>query len=172
MRCYLIHETLVPCTEQEMRRADAPYVAVLTPEEWREKRADFDMGIDMETDAGTPLETKAVVNWDSLTGTFSIPDRRDICGPRHTLAFALDEKGVALIDGSGYAAEGVEAISRTKKWRLPSLERFLYDLLEMTIDGDLALLEGMEGRLNRMEEAILRGEVETYPAEMNDIRGD
>ena len=66
----------------------------------------------------------------------------------------------------------LDAISRTKKWRLPGLERFVYDLLEMTISQDLALLEGSEHRLNLIEEAILRGEIESYPREMNEIRGD
>lgn len=172
MRCYLIRETLTPCAETELRAADAPYVAVLTPEEWREKSAAFDMGIDMEIDTGAALETKAVVNWDSLTGAFSIPDRRNISGPRHTLTFALDEKGMALIDGSGYAAGIVEEICRTKKWRLPSLERFLYDCLETVIDGDLRLLEEIENRMNRTEEEILQGKIQAYPAALNDIRGD
>ena len=58
-----------------------------------------------------------------------------------------------------------------KKWRLPSLERFLYDLLEMMIGQDLTLLEKTENRLNQLEEEILKGEIESYPAEMNDIRG-
>ena len=66
----------------------------------------------------------------------------------------------------------VAEIGRTKKWRLPSLERFLYDLLEVSIAGDLSLLEGTEHCLNGIEEAILAGEIESYPPEMNDIRGD
>ena len=36
----------------------------------------------------------------------------------------------------------------------------------------LSLLEKSEHRLNRLEEAILRDEVESYPAEMNEIRGN
>ena len=66
----------------------------------------------------------------------------------------------------------MQSICRTKKWRLPSLERFLYDLLETTIGQDLALLEKSEHQLNQLEEAILRGEVDSYPAKMNDIRGN
>ena len=123
-------------------------------------------------DVDAPHETKAVVNMDSLTGAFSIPDRQIISGPRHRFSFALDERGVALMDDGDYIAQKVETISRTKKWRLPSLERFLYDLLETIIAQDLSLLESMEKRLNGIEEAILRGEVETYPQELNDIRGD
>ena len=130
MNCYLIRETLIPCSPKELHSAQAPYTAVMTPQEWSDCRDSFDMGIDMEVDTGSIRETQALVNWDSLTGTFSIPDRAHISGPRTTLAFALDERGVVLIDGSGYAAAKAEEISRTKKWRLPSLERFLYDFLE------------------------------------------
>lgn len=169
---YLIRESLVPCAKENIKSSDSPFVAVLSSAEWKEQAAFFDMGIDMEMDTARPLETKAVVNLDSLTGSFSIPDRGDICGKRHSFAFALDEKGVVLVDDTGYAKELAEAISRSKKWRLPGLERFLYDLLESVIQGDLALLEGFESRMNRMEEAILRGEVESYPPELNDIRGD
>ena len=171
---YLIKESLTPCTPEELKNAGegTQYVAVLTTAEWQQRQDCFDMLIDMEMDTNLPHETKAVVNQDSLTGSFSIPDRADISGKRHSFSFALDEKGIVLVDDSGYAEETVRQIERTKKWRLPGLERFLYDLLETMIGQDLALLEKTEQRLNQLEEDILNGEIESYPAEMNDIRGN
>ncbi len=169
---YLIKESLTPCGPEDIRNAAVQFVAVLTGEEWRERRDSFDMVIDMDMDTVHPTDTKAVVNLDSLTGTLSIPDRGQIGGERRNFAFALDERGVILVDDSGYAAWLVREIGRTKKWRLPGLERFLYDLLELTIAGDLTLLEETEHRLNRIEEAILSGEAESSPPELNDIRGD
>ena len=167
---YLIKEALTPCDPKDIRGDGAQYAVVLTSQQWQQQRDRFDMLIDMEMDR--PQETKAVVNLDSLTGTLSIPDRGSISGPNHNFSFALDEKGIVLVDDSGYAEEMLQTLCRTKKWRLPSLERFLYDLLEMTIDQDLTLLEKSEHSLNLIEEAILRGEIESYPREMNDIRGD
>ena len=169
---YLIKESLTPCPPDMLRADGAPYVAVLTPEQWKQSSVSFDMGIDMGVQTADLYDTQATVNMDSLTGTFSIPDRTDICGPRHSFAFALDEKGIVLIDAGDYAANQVEAISRSKKWRLPSLERFLYDFLERIIGDDLRLLEKMEDRLSRAEEDILRGEAGDFPAELNDIRGE
>ena len=167
---YLIKEVLTPCSEKEIHGGDGQYVVVLTTQQWQQQKERFDMLIDMEMDE--PQETKAVVNMDSLTGTLSIPDRNDIGGQRHGFSFALDEKGVVLVDDTGYVVEMLRKLSRTKKWRLPGLERFLYDLLEMTIGDDLTLLERKEHCLNVIEESILRDEVKTYPKEMNDIRGD
>ena len=169
---YLIKESLTPCAPEDIQGEAAQFVAVLTGEEWKASRDSFDMVIDMEMDTAHPTETKAVVNLDSLTGTFSIPDRRDIGGERNAFSFALNENGVVLVDDSGYADRMVREIGRTKKWRLPSLERFLYDLLELTIADDLTLLEKTEHRLNRIEEIILNEEPDSYPPELNDIRGD
>ncbi|MCR5683623.1 MAG: magnesium transporter CorA [Clostridiales bacterium] len=169
---YLIRESLTPCVPEEIRSAKEQFVAILTGEEWKTRRDSFGMIIDMDMETANPRETKAVVNLDSLTGTFSFPDRQQISGPRHSFSFALDERGIILVDDTGYAERTVSEISRTKKWRLPSLERFLYDLLEVSIRQDLSLLEGTEHRLNKIEEAILSGEIESYPPEMNDIRGD
>ncbi len=169
---YLIRETLQPCGEKDIHQRDSgvQYAAVLTTQEWQQQRNSFDMLIDMEMD--TPRDTKALVNQDSLTGTLCVPDRTNIGGARSGFAFALDEKGIVLVDDSGYAADLLQKLCFTKRWRLPSLERLLYDLLETTISQDLSLLEKTEQRLNRIEEAILRDEVASYPREMNDIRGD
>ena len=169
---YLIRESLTPCGPEEIRTGGAQYVAILTGEEWRARRDSFDMVIDMEMEISAPHETKAVVNLDSLTGTLAIPDREDISGDGHCFAFALDEKGVILVDDTGYAERVVAVIQKSKKWKFPSLERFLYDLLEYTIAGDLGFLENSENRLNRIEEDILHGKVESYPPEMNEIRGN
>ena len=150
MKFFLIKETLVPCTLDEFRaRTGArtvPYVAVLSFEEWASSNTLFDMVIDMDLPTVDQRETKAVVNYDSLTGCFSIPDREKI-SLRHFFSFALDEKGIVLIDDSDYALSLVGEIQRTKKWRLPSLERFMYDLLEQIIRRDLPLLEKYEQRL-------------------------
>ena len=172
MKCYQIREILTPCGEKELRSGDCQYVAVLRSAEWKKQCEKFDMMIDLDLDSGDILETKAVVNYDSLTGTFFVPDRGDITGKQNTFAFALDEKGIVLIDDENYARELVEAVRKQKKWRLPSLERFLYDLLELMIGPDLHLLEDIEHRLNRAEEEILHGETEEYPTEINDIRGE
>ena len=67
MKTYLIKEILTECEAGEIRNAKEQFVAVLTAEEWREKRDVFDMGIDIErnpdeiyrdlfgTDFGDPL---------------------------------------------------------------------------------------------------------------------
>lgn len=172
MKFYQIRESLIPCREADITDNSCQYVAVLTSEEWQEKNDMFDMMIDIDLDTAERRETKAVVNFDSLTGCFSIPDRSNITGLLHSFFFALDEKGIVLIDDEHYALQLVERIRRTKKWRLPSLERILYDLLEEIISGDLSLLEDYENRLSQTEELILNEETSVFPLTLNDIRGD
>ena len=172
MNCYLIRESLCPCQAEDITNSGCQYAAVLTWKEWEESRDSFDMGIDMDMDNGLPKETKAVVNMDSLTGSFHRPElvfaKSSACG----FSFALDEKGIVLVDDTGYALRLAEKIRATKKWRLPGMERFLYDLLESAIAGDLSLLEEMEHRLNAVEESVIAEQAEAAPPELNDIRGD
>jgi magnesium transporter len=130
------------------------------------------MGIDMEMDRGLPRETKAIVNMDSLTGSFRRPALTYGHSAAMGFSFALDEKGIVLVDDTGYVVTLVERIRTTKKWRLPGLERFLYDLLESTIAGDLSMLEETEHRLNAVEESITTDETEVMPPQLNEIRGD
>ena len=172
MQYYQIREHLTPGTEKDILDRSSQYAALLNPEEWKEEYERFDMLIDLELDLANILETKAVVNYDSLTGTFLVPDRSDISGKKNVFAFALDEKGIVLIEDGTYVRELLKRIQQTKKWRMPSLERFLYDLLEKIIEPDLRLLEDMEHRLNQAEEDIIHGKTEDYPKEINDIRGE
>ncbi len=173
MSHYLLEETLRPCTPEELHgRADCRYIAVLTTPEWKRERDRFDMGIELEPDAGDIHNTKAEVNFDSLTGTFQIPDRDDLREKDYRFAFALDEKGIVFIDDSGKAEQMIETIRRTKRWREPSLERFLYDFLELIVDRDLTIMERYEAELNRIEDAILSSEGQENPSRINEIRND
>ncbi len=173
MSYYLLKETVQPCTSEELEaRGGAQYVAVLTTEEWKRERDRFEMGIEIEPDAEVNHSTKAEVNYDSLTGSFQIPDRGDLREKDYRFAFALDEKGVVFIDDSGKAEEMIEAIRRAKRWREPSLERFLYDFLEQIVSGDLTLMERYESELNGIEEKILSVQDESELVRVNEIRGD
>ena len=173
MSYYLLEETIRPCTAEELNeRTDLRYVAVLTTPEWRREQARFDMGIELGPDVGNIHSTKAEVNYDSLTGTFQIPDRENLRERDFRFAFALDEKGVVFIDDSGKAEQMIAVICQTKRWREPSLERFLYDFLELIVDGDLSLMERYEEELNRIEDEILASQGQGDLARVNEIRSD
>jgi len=173
MSFYLLDDIIKPCTEKELfDQTSNKYVAVLTTPEWKQYRDRFEMGIELEPDSGDIHNTKAEVNYDSLTGTFQIPDRENIESKDYRFAFALDEKGVVFIDDSGKAERMIDAIRRTKRWRKPSLERFLYDFLEQIVENDLPFMERYERELNRIEEAILASEEPVDLGRVNEIHSD
>ena len=172
MSYYLLDETMRPCEAEDLQgRTGSQYVAVLTTPEWERERERFDMGIELEPDAVHIHNTKAEVNYDSLTGTFQLPDRQNLKERDFRFAFALDEKGVVFIDDSGRAEQMIDAIRRTKRWRQPSLERFLYDFLEQIVDDDLAIMERYEAELNRIEDEVISGGKGDM-VRVNEIRSD
>ena len=168
---YIIEDTLKESNAKEFKKSGRPYVAVLKTQEWQNMRDSFEMGIDMDI-YDEVQNTKVDVNFDSLTGTFSIPDRRDVTGDDFKFAFALDEKGIVFIDDSGTAQKYIDSIRQSKKWRMPGLERFIYDFLEQIISGDMALLDRYERELTAVEEMITKGDEDADIGRVNDIRGD
>lgn len=167
---YLIEERLVESDKKQIRTADAQFVAVLTSAQWKTEKDSFDMGIDIEPDSSDIHSTKAEVNYDSLTGSFAVPSREKPSQIEGKFAFALDEKGIVFIDDSGTAEMLVLAVQRTKKWRLPSLERFLYDFLEQIVKRDRDLLEHYDKELDAMEGPISNEKGEMVSERVNEIR--
>ena len=169
---YLIKKTLEKTETLQISKGAPRFVAVLTSEAWLAHREQFDMGIEMEIDLSAIHSTKAEVNYDSLTGTFSVPDREHLSLPNTNFAFALDEKGVVFIDDSGLVTHLIDDIIATKRWAVPSLERFLYDLLERIVAGDQAILERFDKELDDLESDILKG-MDTDPSHrVSRIRSD
>lgn len=168
---YLIKETLVLASLKECLKDETPFVAIVNTEKWNKEKERYSMGIDM--DVSTEMDTtKAVVNYDSLTGSFSIPQRDDITGPRSEFAFALDEKGIVFIDDGKYVETRVNEIKTNKKWRLPSLERFIFDFIENIVKDDLRMLDNVEKSLEKIEADILSGDIGDVIGDLNTIRGD
>ena len=168
---YLIKETLTQCNIEDIKYSDVQYVAVLTLKQWQDNRESFDMGIDIEPDIANIFSTKVYVNFDSLTGTFCIPDRNDF-NDEKKFAFALDEKGIVFIDDSKTAEKLITKTKQTKKWRFPSLERFIYDFLDQIIKNDSMLLENYARELDLMENEIVNEKEEVETDRVNDIRSD
>ena len=169
---YLIEETLKKASREDLKGTDKQFVAVLSSEEWKNNKDSFEMGMDIEPELSEIYLTKAEVNYDSLTGTFSIPDRKCPSEDDLKFAFVLDEKGIVFIDDTGAASAIVEGVMRTKKWKLPSLERFLYDFLDQIVKDDLRLMEKYESELDSMEQAIIDGDENLPSGRLNDIRND
>lgn len=169
---YKIRNTLEEIRAEEIFDGEECYVAVVSPEEWTRDKEKFNMGIDLEFETENLFMTKAEVNYDSLTGSFIIPDRSDLLERSNRFAFALDERGIVFIDHDGYASSLVKRIAATKKWRYPGLERFIYDFLETIISGDLNMLERYEDEITIIEDRILEGNLTGELERNNEIRGE
>lgn len=169
---YRIGERIEEFEPSSFENIPFQYVAVISSEEWIESNRKFDMGIEWDINIDEISNTRAEVNIDSLTGTFSIPSRKNISGPNHRFAFALDEKGVVFIDDEGFASKIIEKIAKTKKYINPCLEKFMYDFLESIIHRDHQILQGFDNKLDAMEADIMNGEAKDLIMEVSDIRSD
>lgn len=169
---YEIREKLTELPGGELPQ-DCQYVSVITPEEWKRTSGAFDMGIDIEADPVSAMDTQAEVNYDSITGVIHIPNRRDLSSEGIWFTFALDEKGVVFVDGTGSAADIVSSIAATKRWRNPGIERFLYEFLMQLVKNDTAFMAEIEAVLDCMEEDIYADRADSSsPERVNEIRGD
>ncbi len=167
---FLIKDTLEECDKTEIKNSDKKYVAVLTSEEWKLEKDIFDFGIDLDLETSEILSTTADVNYDSLTGTFCIPNRQFLF-EEQKFAFALDEKGIVFIDDSGIVEKMTLTIQSVRRWRFPSLERFIYDFLDQIIKDDFYLMSNYERELGIMENSIITDGV-LNPNRVNDMRSD
>ncbi len=167
---FLIKETLQECDKNAVRGCDEKYVAVLTSTEWKVEKDSFDFGIDLDLDTSEILSTSADVNYDSLTGTFCVPNRQCLF-EEQKFAFALDEKGIVFIDDSGVVEKMTQVIQTSRRWRFPSLERFIYDFLDQIIKDDLHLMGNYERELGMMENTIMADDF-LDPNRVNDMRSD
>lgn len=168
---YSIGAKLEKTEKETILNSQNQFVAILTPSEWAQERDSFDMGIDIEPFTEEILSSEAQVNYDSITGTFSIPQRDDFEKEYIKFAFALDEKGIVFIDDSDNVESIVNKIN-LKKHRLPSLERFLYDFLNQITQDDLKLLKSYEYELDGMELAILNEDSELTSERVYEIRSN
>ena len=169
---YLIRKNLVECSASELGTGQEHFVAGLTAKEWERGNALFDMGIDLDLNPEEIHSTKIEVNYDSLTGTFSLPDRANFTGEDRKFAFAVDEKGIVFIDDTNAAREIIEKIKNSRQWKMPCLERFLYDFLEQIVHEDLPLMEGFDTELNQIEKDILDKGESGHLKEINLIRSE
>ena len=169
---YQITETLRKVTLEEALTGGVPYAAVMSRVEWATAQERFGMGIDLDLELEHPHMTEAEVNIDSLTGSFSIPDRKEPQSHDYEFSFAMDEKGIVFIDDAEHALRYIEPLVTRKRWKYPGLERFLYDFLEGIIGRDLPVLESWERRLSKMEEKILEESGGDVLGEVTRIRGD
>ncbi len=169
---YLIKSILEECSAEEVHKSDCQYVVVLTPEEWAKEQSSFDIGIEMDINTDEIHNTKVEVNYDSLTGTFCVPSRRNITEVSYKYAFVIDEKGIVFIDPSGVVDRMVKRIARRKKWKIPCLERFIYDFLELIIARDLSIMEKYDKELDGFEDSILEDAKNTDLERVYEIRGD
>ena len=169
---YLIGKTLEEHSKEEILQSELPFAAALAPEEWEQDKDSLGIVVYPEPDLSRIRATKAEEHLNSLTGTFSIPQKDNITGPHIRFFFALNDKGVVFVDDTGTAETYLKDISGRKQWNNPCLERFLYDFLERMVIDDTDRLDKYEKKLDGIEKEIMKDKEADYPKRISKIRNE
>ena len=172
---YQIFQELTECTLEVCQNGELPYVIVVTPTEWRDMKTQFPIELDMELDHNPHPIIKAEVNYNSLTGSLSLLDKKlldkkALDGKRHFSTYIITENGIIFIDHDGFVGSIIKQIKETRKWKSPSLERFLYDFFVMILQDDLTILEDFEEQMDDIEARILSNADSVDSQEIYQIR--
>lgn len=171
MNVYLIKETLTESKTEELSSSELSYVCQMSSQEWLKRDSGLWPKADADFNVMESYPSKAEVSYDSLSGSFSIPDRKDLDKDDICFSFVFDEKGIVFIDDTDFVHTTIGNIARTKKWNQPSLARFIYDFLDQLCKDDLRLMESFEIGLDEIEEVLTKDETDFSSLSLNRIRG-
>lgn len=73
---FQISQELTECTLEVCQDGELPYVIVVTPAEWHAMKTQLPIELDMELDHNPHPIIKAEVNYNSLTGSLSLLDKK------------------------------------------------------------------------------------------------
>ena len=155
---YLIKETLIETDIEECIKKKAPYVAVLDQETFNKNQDRFGFIIDVAEEEEKDASRVTVKAGAAYSEEY--------------FEFVLDENGIVFIDDSECVKTYLDMIKRTKKWRMPSLERFLFDFVETITKKDLSKLQKYENEMDGLENRIAKDLDEEIVARISDIRGE
>lgn len=174
MQFYKIKDKLVETATDEALQQGEPFVAVMNWAEYQEqvRLLGFEEDMDDLIHFQGLNASRGEVFYDSMMGSFSIPDRKNILGENHKFTFIMDERGVVFTDEEDTAKSLLSRIMISKKWRHPSLERFWFDFMEAIVRDDLAILEKLEREMDVMEDMLFAGETEGIMERVADIRSE
>lgn len=169
MKYYQIQNTLNKVAKEELQPGNTS-VIVMTKKEFSNQAKKQFPDLNTEELFKEHYVTKAEVSYDMLSGCFAIPDRKDPSDTDHIFYFLLNKNGLIFVDDEDFVTSILQSIHTSKKWKNPSMARFLYDFIDTMIKDDLRILESYEMELEEMEERLNVKDTAFSSRKLNRIR--
>ncbi len=169
MKYYQIQNTLNKVAKEELQPGNTS-VIVMTKKEFSNQAKKQFPDLNTEELFKEHYVTKAEVSYDMLSGCFAIPDRKDPSDTDHIFYFLLNKNGLIFVDDEDFVTSILQSIHTSKKWKNPSMARFLYDFIDTMIKDDLRVLESYEMELEEMEERLNVKDTAFSSRKLNRIR--
>ena len=145
----------------EKEECSAPYVLILTSEEYA-KKDDLCGFADVTIQPAEHARfCKAERHGGILCGTFVIPKKKST-EKKSAFSYCITEKALLFVDDSGTVSSAAKLISSDVTWKEPSVGHFMQDFFEFVIMDDLKTLETIEDKLAELEESVLEGRLDKF----------
>lgn len=151
---FILRDKLTEAGRDQIQQGDLVVIAVRR-EELSEQLFTPEMNTVSPLLRGVPITNfcKAEVYEDGIRGTFCIPIRKDY-KEKIRFSYIIGKQILLFVDDTGFVQACLKEIAHKKMWEKPGIGRLFYDFLEEMTVGDRAYLEGMEGKVSRLEDEV------------------
>ncbi|MEG1253674.1 MAG: CorA family divalent cation transporter [Raoultibacter sp.] len=152
---YSIEDSLKPLADTEDTPPPAPYVAVVSPDEFAARIAPtFEAFVAFDALSKT-TSCHVDVFEAGFVGAFALPDKNDLLGAPATFRFFMDSTRLIFVDETTSCTAILDRLVEIKNRRKPALAHILFEFMEHLIKDDAAYLEAFEDGMEGDEEGIL-----------------
>ena len=134
---------------------DRALIEIMSGQEWEQSARSFPHSKALAHIMTDIQYCKAEAFTSCILGTLSVPDRKNLNGPRHSFAFYISKEHLIFIDDSGLARRIVSKMQEMLFAAGDSISDFFVAFLEALIQDDSLYLQKSEQKLAAIEEQLM-----------------
>lgn len=163
---YCLKGRLFPLAEDEKLPEGARLVEVLSPEEYEcRHRGEPHQNILLRSLENIQF-CKADLFKKCVTGTFVIPDKKDLAGKETGLGFYMTQEELLFVGDREQIERMLEHFVKVQIFDKEYIAHLLFEFMEYLVRDDVYFLQQYENRLAGIEEEIIQGRTKEFNEKM------
>lgn len=151
---YRLNKKLFHIENDTVLGPDDASVEIMNLEEYKQRYPDLVPNHALTHSLQNVHYCKADLLRNCIVGTFAIPKKENLLGPRTDFGYYMDKTKLIFVDDSGTVSQWLHEIEKIQIMEKTYVVHFFFEFLEFIINKDVGFLQEFEERMTALEDSL------------------